>query len=179
MSAFGRLFLDVDVNVGGRHGQRAVGKEMVEGRRGTAHEGVDMIPDTTVEVGEDADGDGGERGRYGRVLHEASGTEVTNKVARTRDDKHDGHLTPFGLIDNHKTKGEDGNEEEKPIRREGVGALGGGRGPVVDDTVQSRADGETKPNEEGVDDGIDQADRAGDDGARLKLERATEDDISR
>lgn len=89
------------------------------------------------------------------------------------NDQHDGHLAPFGLVEDRDADDEQGNEAETPEGGNRVVAARAGGRVLVDEAVDGGADGDAEAEEEGVDDGVDDSDRTGDDGARLELEGGT------
>lgn len=134
-----------------RRGGKAVAEAGVEIAEGADRERTDGISD--LGVGGDFRGD-----------------EVVDNVACEGDDEHDGHLLEFSVIDDDEAEGEGGDEDERVPGRVFGSAGYIGVGFFVECAIEGGPDCDAEAEEKGVDDGIDHADRAGDDVFGLKLE---------
>ena len=141
--------------------------------------GGEAVAEAAVEVGDDADGESAERVCDLRVRGEAGGGEVVDDVAREGDEEHDGDLLGAAVVDDDEAEGERGHEDEGEPGRHGGPAGGVVRGGLVDGAEDGGPDRDAEAEEERVDDGVDHADGAGDDVARLEFQGAAEDGVAR
>ena len=108
------------------------------------------MPQTGVEIAQDADGQGAEGVGDLGIADEAEGREVVDDVAGKGDDEHDGDLFPFALVDDDEAEGEGWNEDEGVVGGERVPAGHFGRGVGVQTAVEGGTDGDAETEEEGV-----------------------------
>ncbi len=79
---------------------------------GEQRSGREAVAEATVEVSDDADGEGAEGVGDLGVGREALGGEMVDDVAGEGDDEHDGHLFVPALVDDDETEREGGHEDE-------------------------------------------------------------------
>lgn len=99
---------------------------------------------------------------------------MVNDKADDSDDNHDRHLLPLALVDDDKTKGKSRDEYDLMGKRHFPLAGDRGGGILIQSSVESGADCNTKSEEERVNHGIDHAYGASNNVARLKLKRAAD-----
>lgn len=129
-----------------------------------------------IEVAEAADRERAEGVGDLGVVGDARGGEVVDEEAGKGDEEHDGHLLGFSVVDDDEAEGEGWDEEEGvPGRVFGAASYVGVRF-FVETAVEGGPDCDAEAEEEGVDDCIDHADRAGDDVFGLELEGAADYD---
>lgn len=151
------------------------GRNEHEDRRQERRSG-EAVAKAGVEVAEGADRERADGVGDLGVGGDFRGDEVVDNVASEGDEEHGGHLLEFPVVDDDEAEGEGWDEDE------GIpgGVLGSasyiGVGFLVERAVQGGPDCDAEAEEEGVDDGIDHADRAGDDVFGLKLEGAADYD---
>ena len=108
-----------------------------------------------------------------RTGGESLAAEEINNVAGEGDDNHGWHLGPFGLVQDRDAHNEEGDENEAVVRIERVVAHGCRGGAAVESAPDGCADSDAETDEQRINDGIDDSNRARNNSPRLQFERRT------
>lgn len=128
------------------------------------------VAEARVQIGEEADGQRAEGVRNLRTGCEFAAAEEVDNVASKGNDDHDGHLAPFGLVEDTDAEDEWRDKGKGDVRVHGVLALRLRHGVAVEEAPESRTDGNAESKEEGVDDGVNDANGTRNNSPRLELQ---------
>lgn len=129
--------------------------------------GGDAVTDARVQIGQYAHSQSAESVGNLRAGHKLDTAKVVDNIASKRNDDHDGHLSPFSLVQDADANDEEWDKDESQLGSQRILAGDVGRGILIEKSPKGGSNSNAESEKKGVDDGVDNSNGSWDNGSGL------------